>query len=118
MTDYIKRLEGALRKYNTPNEWIDMEDYAPINDAATKFLAILPLLEELVEARGKGTQGDWKTGKEITGEDLPYLFAPSATDTMGPVIARFDYSREDRDFIQKAASTITQIAEIIKGEKE
>lgn len=58
-------------------------------------------MKELREARKKATQGEWKLSKH---DDLPYIFSPKAENDFGPVIARFDYSRKDRDFILLAAN--------------
>lgn len=104
-------LREALRNVKDPTDQGQL-----IIDHAHLLLKILPELERLVEARARATQGEWKL--DPNGEDLPYIFAPQATDSIGPIIARFDYSRKDRDFILEAANTITKLQEMMEERDE
>lgn len=83
-------------------------------------MTTLETLKALGEAGDKATQKEWKTAP--SGQDIPYIFAPDAVDDVGRIIARFDYSRKDRDFIILAANSReaikSAIAEIEAKDKE
>jgi len=87
-------------------------------DMATKYAALLPMLAELVEARGKLKVGElfYSTPDSEEADAAGLCQIDDGCENSGWFV--FETEWHQGEFITKSANTITQIAAIIKTTKE
>jgi len=112
LTDALEHVKPFIdRSYYTNKPSDVMMDAAKLEivyNYAEKYAALLPRLAELVEAREKATVKVAAFDNYLEGDDE--LIAKFYSDN--PIAGD---SSNDTYFIEQCYSTITQIAEIIKG---
>lgn len=95
----------------------DLKKLKVIYRAATKYAALMPLLEELVEARSHIYSGEWELGCHPANPRLHIIKPITMRDNMGKLPEcegshAFFKKKDVAQFITKAANLTTQIKEI------
>lgn len=113
--EYLAELEAAIKELSGRREEGYPKDDMVLNAART-FHAIAPLLMEVIEARGRATEGEWRqfiNGTQIGDKDAGGICAmwrmlPEMTEEENAE------GKYNADFITTAANNIAKIEKVLR----